>query len=315
MVTKEVINDLLMCEAVIQQGLSSFVEVGKSLAKIRNLKLYRNDYSTFEQYCVERWGMARPYAYQVIAASEVVNNLSANADSFPALPQTESQARPLTKLKNPDDQRAVWDRITQSYPAQSLTAAIIEDEVGRYHHQKRENEGVKHQNRQEKTAPEWAGEWGEPSPLFQPSDVEGINQVLNLLSSHRWIYELGFRRSDPEGYGGRLYDPEFGKVFDRLGGNWGVRLLGMLIRADIGWTEFGPGMIRAIVRSDFFSILETGINTAYQLEDVKEVVGIQGRDSFIGYFGLGSKSVLQLETDVLRIFYQLRAVEDRYYNK
>ena len=46
--------------------------------------------ATFKEYCRELWQMSRPYAYKIMQAAEVVDNLSAIADI--SLPRTESQA-------------------------------------------------------------------------------------------------------------------------------------------------------------------------------------------------------------------------------
>jgi hypothetical protein len=66
--------------------------------EIRDKKYYSDvlGYETFEAYCLDRWGMSKPYATQLIGASKVVSNLVAIATVLPA---TESQARPLTKLE------------------------------------------------------------------------------------------------------------------------------------------------------------------------------------------------------------------------
>jgi len=45
-------------EAVIEKGLQTFYEVGQALAFIREKKLYRAEYKTFEDYCRERWGIS-----------------------------------------------------------------------------------------------------------------------------------------------------------------------------------------------------------------------------------------------------------------
>ena len=43
----------------------------KPVAEIRDSKLYREHYQTFDAYCNERWGWTRQRAYQVISAAEV----------------------------------------------------------------------------------------------------------------------------------------------------------------------------------------------------------------------------------------------------
>src|SRR5438046_621521 len=84
------------CDGVIRQAERSFVELGKALRTVQVGRLYREEYRTFEQCCAERWDISRSYAYQKMAAAQVVENLSAVAD---IVPTNERQARPLTKLE------------------------------------------------------------------------------------------------------------------------------------------------------------------------------------------------------------------------
>jgi hypothetical protein len=94
---------------VIESGLKTFWQVGEALAKVRDGKLYKAEYGTFEDYCLKRWQMARPTAYQFIEAAAVRENLSAMADTPPmSLPKTERQVRPLTSLP-PEQQKEAWN--------------------------------------------------------------------------------------------------------------------------------------------------------------------------------------------------------------
>jgi hypothetical protein len=77
------------------------VEVGLALAEIRDLRLYKREYSSFSEYCREKWGWSRPYCTQLITAAAVVESLP--ADKVVAI-ATESQARELAKI--PVEQRA-----------------------------------------------------------------------------------------------------------------------------------------------------------------------------------------------------------------
>jgi hypothetical protein len=98
-------RELGRAERTIARGLKSFLEVGMALKEIRDKRLYRQQYDTFEEYCARRRELSRPRAYELCAASEVIVDLSAIAD-IRLLPENEAQARPLTRLKDP----AQWRR-------------------------------------------------------------------------------------------------------------------------------------------------------------------------------------------------------------
>jgi len=108
-------SQLIDQEAIIEQGLKTFYEVGNALGEIRDARLYRQTHKTFEDYCQERWGMVASRARQLILASNVVDNLESVTIVTPVnngelvLPTTESQTRPLTQLP-PQQQAEVWQQ-------------------------------------------------------------------------------------------------------------------------------------------------------------------------------------------------------------
>jgi len=89
--------DLLACEETIGRGFQSFVEVGMALVKIRDEKLYRQDYCDFDQYCRHRWGISRIHAHRNIEAARVHEMLPIGNR-----PANEAQVRPLTRIRTDD---------------------------------------------------------------------------------------------------------------------------------------------------------------------------------------------------------------------
>ena len=100
---------LLELESVIESGLKAFIEVGNALLEIRDSKLYRQDYKTFEDYCRKRWSMSYRRAAQLMDAAEVVLNLNNCSES----PTHESQLRPLAGLE-PEEQREAWKKAVET---------------------------------------------------------------------------------------------------------------------------------------------------------------------------------------------------------
>lgn len=121
------------CEQVIAKGMHTFVEVGNALLTIRDGRLYRDKYATFEAYCVERWEMKRRYANYLIASAQVVERLGT---IVPILPATETQARPLTTI--PMEQVGeVWQEAIETAPKDKngkpiITAKHVEETVKRW---------------------------------------------------------------------------------------------------------------------------------------------------------------------------------------
>jgi hypothetical protein len=69
-------RDLAACEAAIDGLRVAFWAAGKALQVIRDARLYRAEYPTFEDYCEDRWQMQRSYAYKLIRAWPLAEILS-----------------------------------------------------------------------------------------------------------------------------------------------------------------------------------------------------------------------------------------------
>ncbi|NJL04998.1 MAG: hypothetical protein HC911_08855 [Chloroflexaceae bacterium] len=117
-------DELRRCELIIERGLKTFFEVGAALARVRELRLYRTTHATFEAYCQDRWDFSKTYANNLIAATSVRENLTTIVVKH--LPANEAQARPLTRLHDPEQQREVWQQALATAPEGRITAAHVE---------------------------------------------------------------------------------------------------------------------------------------------------------------------------------------------
>lgn len=108
------------CEQVIERGLATFVDVGTALLEVRDSRLYRVAYPTFEAYCEARWNMTARHSNRLIEASQVAFNLGPTGPS----PANERTARELSGLA-PDEQRAVWAEAVATAPGGKVTAVHV----------------------------------------------------------------------------------------------------------------------------------------------------------------------------------------------
>jgi hypothetical protein len=99
--------------------------LGQALSSIRDRKLYLERFGSFPAYCSARWDMAKRTAYQLIAASEVVDNVR---NCAPVLPANEYQARPLTRLV-PEKQRFAWVYICKNAPDGKITSEFVKRSI------------------------------------------------------------------------------------------------------------------------------------------------------------------------------------------
>jgi hypothetical protein len=88
-------------ERLIARGKQTFVAVGLALAEIRDLRLYKREYSNFKEYCQKKWGWERRYTDYVIAGAEAVRSLP---DKVSTMVLTLRAARELANV--PEGERA-----------------------------------------------------------------------------------------------------------------------------------------------------------------------------------------------------------------
>lgn len=120
--TTEEKEQLAKHERTISNGLKTFVDVGTALSAIKDSKLYRKEFDTFEEYCQSKWGWGKAYAYQLIGAAEVKK--SPIGDSV----KNQAQARELAKVE-PEKRAEVIEKAIATADAESrpMTARDIAD--------------------------------------------------------------------------------------------------------------------------------------------------------------------------------------------
>lgn len=84
-------------EEIIESGIRSFLDVGRSLLAIRDERLYKDDYDSFEAYCQGRWKFTRQRAHMYIESTVAVDDLSTIVDKKIEESSGNSESR---KLKN-----------------------------------------------------------------------------------------------------------------------------------------------------------------------------------------------------------------------
>lgn len=115
------VGSLIEHERTIEGGLKTFVEVGRALTAIRDDRLYRAEYASFEAYCDERWALTARHVNRLIEAAEV------KSITGPIGPANEAQARELAPLLDkPDALRGAWSEAHQRGNGRPTAATIRE---------------------------------------------------------------------------------------------------------------------------------------------------------------------------------------------
>lgn len=101
-------------EQTVRAGLKTFVEVGTALLEIRDQRLYRAGYGSFEEYCKQELNFSRQRGHQLIQAAEVSTMVDVGS---------ERQARELVPLV--DDPPALRDALVEARRDGPATAEKI----------------------------------------------------------------------------------------------------------------------------------------------------------------------------------------------
>lgn len=115
-------------ENTIARGLETFVEVGLALQEIRDSRLYRAGYATFDGYCRDRWGFTPQRAYQLIEAANIARGVQeVNPGLQTTRNLTERSARELRRLPAEQQPEALAAAMEKHGPAP--TAAEVRSVV------------------------------------------------------------------------------------------------------------------------------------------------------------------------------------------
>jgi hypothetical protein len=96
--TDEEKDHLEELETQISENFKSAFTLAAALAEIREKKLYREDYKTFEEYCRRRWDYSRSYCERLADMNSVLVDLK-EYEEHEVYPRNELQARVFVPLK------------------------------------------------------------------------------------------------------------------------------------------------------------------------------------------------------------------------
>ena len=159
-------------EEKIEAGLEQFRVAGESLRKIKEQKLYRNEYSTYEDYCKQRWGFSPQHANRLISAANTVRQIEESEPTGSVLPHSESQARILSKSKEPN---ATWKSTQEETGKEQPTAKDI-----KIHLQEKEDKDTF------------------DAEIIEDNNVEDTNTVTFLRGMIDIPYEMGSITGRPQ---------------------------------------------------------------------------------------------------------------------
>lgn len=116
-------------EMVVEQNIGSALKAALALRTIRDEKLYREAYLSFDEYTQTRFGFQRAHAYRLIQYADVTDVVSPVGDILP----NERQARELARLDETQQQQEAWEEVvstTEGEPTAEETRKVVERKLG-----------------------------------------------------------------------------------------------------------------------------------------------------------------------------------------
>ena len=112
-------------ERIVDNGLSSYIEVGLALRKIQNEKLHAGK---FIDYAMDRFALKSHTIYRLMRAAEVAKNLM---DANLPAPKNAGQAHSIHDIckDDPVEQISLWKKVTESGVPISLSEILKFAEV------------------------------------------------------------------------------------------------------------------------------------------------------------------------------------------
>lgn len=120
-------------QAIIERGIQTYLEVGAALREIRDSRLYKKNYSSFEEYCRTRWGWGDRKVNEDIQALEYVERQRerGHADIFTktqALTAARAERRQSHRTQKIDRPRSVAEEGADMYTLEQvkeITRAVL----------------------------------------------------------------------------------------------------------------------------------------------------------------------------------------------
>ena len=96
-------EELRLLEEDVKKGMGI---AGSALKRIRDKKLYKAEFKTFEKYCQDRFKISKAHAYRLIDFAKTCEAIQEDPGAIP-----EKITRPLAKLPDDEAKREVWQEV------------------------------------------------------------------------------------------------------------------------------------------------------------------------------------------------------------
>ena len=143
--------------------------------------------------------------------------------------------------------------------------------------------------------------------LAKFDELIGVKYTWSLIEQENWIYYFGFRPVDSDGAGGKFVFSRFSGLYFAFGRESGWKIFAR--EFELETTSTGFDLVRDVLRSEMVSYFENGLNNVHDLGDIKENIGIVGREFLLKYWNIecGSDEPSK-NAELVRRFNEIRSL-------
>lgn len=109
---------LAQLKAIVSRNLSATIDAGRALKEIKDRELWKEEASSFQEFCIENWGVSKQRAYQLMDSIKIIDALPPDQST---VVDSERAARELKKV--PEAERA--EVVKKAQAAGGVTGAAI----------------------------------------------------------------------------------------------------------------------------------------------------------------------------------------------
>lgn len=125
------VSRLAELEATVRRTKDAFMECFMAMAEVRESRLYREKFKTFEEWGKATFGFTRCHTLRLADSGAVLKNLHGKCIQLDTFSVNENQLRPLVKVyrNNPEQLQIIWDKVEARVKAGEKRTGKLVSEV------------------------------------------------------------------------------------------------------------------------------------------------------------------------------------------
>jgi|MDTC01.3.fsa_nt_gb hypothetical protein len=127
-ITRKEASRLDDCERKIQEAIRKFSDAGEALKIIREDRLYRSEFASFNAYCKSRWGFTKQRANQLISATKQTSELPnlSNEAAAREYARHDEETRNLIRVELLDEEQVTTRDIQAVVKKQNSPEVVLD---------------------------------------------------------------------------------------------------------------------------------------------------------------------------------------------